>query len=706
MLTKQIATQINTEEIKFRSGQPASLEINATNYSNRLASFWLEITAAGVKQGEHPNWYRVSPGISTLNPPGDSTKFKVTIMESPIPGFVGQINLTLKIFSLELNTEERQVVRLIVERESNQRSLQLELLNPQPSFEPASTINIPFRVFNSSQKPVKVTLSLLGLNPQWFKGKTEQTFNLPPEKWLERSFQGKLPPLEDVLAGEYSFKLNTSQPQTEKLSIAGSLTILPEGTVRLKCDHPEVQIPPHRPWLPNWRSKSTSYQFDFINHSNLNQQVSFVPIPNPADCQWEISPEQSLSLKESTSLELVARVNRPWWGWRRIAEFPISGKLSDSRIPLKNEQQNLTLTVHPILPTWLQGLAGLILLGMGWWVWTAWFRLPSHQGRINAIDVNGMADRVISVADDRQIRSWEIAKFRTRSNKIIGKTPKSIRSVRYQPVNNHRVALGLQNGEVQLWDLLSKQSEPLFTFSDNRADRVLGLEFTPNSRYLFSGHGSGLILQWDLTSNHFDEPIDKPIRSKQLSPPSAIYGLAIVGREQDTLAIAGQYNDLKLWNWQSDELLTLNYRSGNQDDYITSLATAEHQPYLLATGDNQGAISLWNLRPCLAGTDPCELLDFWQDGHAEQPIRAVALNANGCSLATSGDDGKLKLWSLGSNYQRQSQYLDGAVVKKLNTKLNSIDIKQKDSQLQITTGGDDGKVRVYRQQVDDRSCSS
>ncbi|MEM6613863.1 MAG: hypothetical protein AAF652_16705, partial [Cyanobacteria bacterium P01_C01_bin.72] len=533
MLTKQIATQIDTEEIKFCAGQPVSFEIDATNYSDRLASFWLEITAAGVEQN-NSSWYRVSPGISTLNPPGDSTKFEVTILESPIAGFVGQINLTLKIFSLELNTEERQVVRLIVEREPDRRSLQLELTYPQPSFIPASEIDIPFRVYNSSQKPIQVTLSLLGLNPQWFKGKTEQTFYLPPEQWLERQFKGKLPALESALAGEYSFKLNTLQPQSEKLSVAESLTILPEGIVSLKCDRSVAQIPSHRPWLPNWRNKSASYQFDFTNHSNLNQQVNLTPVPNDIECQWEISPEQSLNLRESAALELVAKVNRPWWGWQRTEELPVAGTISDTSVPLENADQNLTLTVHPVIPLWLQGLAGLSLLGVGWWIWTALFMLPAHKGRINAIDVNGMADRAISVADDRQIRSWEIDRFQTVSNQLIGTTNKPIRSVRFQPVNNHRVALGLQNGEVQLWNLLS-ESEPLFTFSDNRADRVLGLAFTPDSRYLFSGHGSGLILQWDLTANSSSEAIDKPRLSKQLSPPSAIYSLAIVGREQNTL---------------------------------------------------------------------------------------------------------------------------------------------------------------------------
>ena len=237
MLTKQIATQIDTEEIKFRAGQPVSFEIEATNYSDRLASFWLEITAAGVEQSSS-TWYRVSPGISTLNPPGDSTKFEITILESPIVGFVGQINLTLKIFSLELNTEERQVVRLIVEREESQRSLQLELPHPQSSFKPADPVDIPLRIFNSSQKPVRVTLSLLGLNPQWFKGKTDLTFNLPPEQWSERSFKGKLPALDSVLAGEYPFKLNIVQPQTEKISVASSLNSFARGNGSLRVRSP------------------------------------------------------------------------------------------------------------------------------------------------------------------------------------------------------------------------------------------------------------------------------------------------------------------------------------------------------------------------------------------------------------------------------------------------------------------------------------
>ena len=315
-----------------------------------------------------------------------------------------------------------------------------------------------------------------------------------------------------------------------------------------------------------------------------------------------------------------------------------------------------------------------------------------------------MGDRVISVSNDRTIRRWQVAKFRPRSSKVLGSTPKSIRSVRYQPVNNNRIAVGLQNGEVQLWDLLSQSGEPLLSLSDNRADRVLDLVFTPDSQYLFSGHGSGLILQWDITTDKFGEIINKPVKSKQLSPPSAIYGLEMVG-EGETLAIAGQYNDLMLWNWQEDTLATLNYRPGGKDDYITSLATANGKPWLLATGDNQGAISLWNLQPCLKESQPCKLLDFWQNGHSERPIRSVSLSADGCYLASSGDDGRLKLWDLDATAQRKPRAIDGKVIA-VKTEYNSIDLQAINSQLQITTGNDEGRVRVYRADANNSDCQS
>lgn len=702
MLTKQINTQVNIEEISLIPGKdPVSFEITATNYSDRFASFWLEISAAGVKQETNPTWYQVTPGVSTLNPPGDTSRFQITILESPIKNFVGQINLTVKIFALELKTEERQVIRLIIERDEQANPLQLSLPTSELAFLPDGIIDIPVRLFNSSQKPLSTTLSLVGLNPRWFQGITEQSFNLAPAERREVNFQGQLPPTIETLATKYPFKIETLPSHPQAVKVGGNLTILPEGEINLECDRSEQQIPSQRPWLPNWKAKSTSYELELNNASNLKQQVALeIPQIAELDCQVEVFPsDQEIDPGENQTFALNAQIKRPWWGWQRNLNLETTVKLSDISLDKQPQSQNLDLKVHPILPLWLQGLTGLLVFATTWWLWVLLFRLNPHQARINAIDVNGLADQVISGSRDRTIRKWSIKKFRPRSSKILGKIEQPVRSLRYQPVNNNRVAVGLQNGEVQLWDLLSNSKDPLVSLVDNRADRVLGLEFTRDSRYLFSGHGSGLILQWDLSSNQFGT-IPKPIQNKQLS--FAVYALELVGQEQNTLAIAGRKNELNLWNWKQDRLFPLLYPQGGKDDYITSLATAQQQPFLLATGDNQGAISLWNLRPCLTGNEECELIDLWRDGHQTEPIRSISLSADGCHLATTGSDRQLKLWSLNKNYKRQPKLIDGQIITKLKTKLNSVDIKTINSQLQITTGGDDGKVRVYREKVE--SC--
>ena len=102
MKTNLITTDISTTELTFKPGESAvSFEINAINYSDRFASFQVEVLAAGTDENLAPNWYILSPEICTKKPPGDSTQFLVKIIDSPLPGFVGQMNLTVRVFSIE-----------------------------------------------------------------------------------------------------------------------------------------------------------------------------------------------------------------------------------------------------------------------------------------------------------------------------------------------------------------------------------------------------------------------------------------------------------------------------------------------------------------------------------------------------------------------------------------------------------------------------
>ncbi|MGA9381496.1 MAG: hypothetical protein WBV73_22280, partial [Phormidium sp.] len=348
-----------------------------------------------------------------------------------------------------------------------------------------------------------------------------------------------------------------------------------------------------------------------------------------------------------------------------------------------------------IIPVWLQLVPGLLLLGLLIW----WWMLPDgHTAPVRSVKFNGLADWVVSGSDDQSIRLWQVQDKNIKHFQVLGKNQidKAVRVVRYRPLDNNIVAIGLENGEIQLWDLLTKKAKKLVSKKD---DRVFGLEFTKDSHYLFSGHGNNLVLQWDLQN------IDRLPETSQILPTPnelkidfTVSDIALVGNESKHLAIAGRFNQLVLWDW-TDKINVIPrvipyFNSGGQDDYITSISVANNNPNLMAVADNQGNISLWNLTECLADNKiECQKLDNWS---VDSPVRSISLSANGCYLTSVGDDQKLMLWPLSKNQQRSTQFAQGIKLKQFPKKLNSVDLKLVGKHLLIVTGSDDNEVRLDR----------
>ncbi|NER83989.1 MAG: hypothetical protein F6K42_31490 [Leptolyngbya sp. SIO1D8] len=128
------------------------------------------------------------------------------------------------------------------------------------------------------------------------------------------------------------------------------------------------------------------------------------------------------------------------------------------------------------------------------------------------------------------------------------------------------------------------------------------------------------------------------------------------------------------------------------------METAEEFPLLLAAGDSQGYVSLWNLETCLAAVNQCEPVDEWL-AHGGQAVRSVALSADGCHLVSGGDDGRARLWQLSGAGERRLDWADrdtGDVLRRSRKPLNSVDIRQQARQLLVVSGGDDRTVRLNR----------
>jgi WD40 repeat protein len=273
-------------------------------------------------------------------------------------------------------------------------------------------------------------------------------------------------------------------------------------------------------------------------------------------------------------------------------------------------------------------------------------------------------------------------------------------------------------------------------------DRVFGLAFAKDSRFLYSGHGSGRILEWNLESGN-----KKPVRQAVVDfSISAMAMSEIAG--QKLLLIAGRYNQLALWDLRSGFLYHVRYRYqtdsslpssqkqpetkesfASQQQYIESMAAVKST---LATADNQGYISLWDLseRRCRTSSKPiakqknitlftrsqfCDLplLNQWQDGHQKKPVRSVAFTNDGCYLASTGDDGRVMIWLLAASGRRVSETEDNKnrtsiEIAKINTRLNSVDAVVNQNMLLIASDDYDNQIRFYRinEQNLNRTCQS
>ncbi len=713
MAVKLINAKISAQTLTFKpGGSPATFEVTVVNDSNQFSSFQLEIIAAGSNSNLGANWYTISPAVSAKIPPGDSTRFLITITDTPVAGFVGKMNMVVRIFSLELREEDRQLLRLVIVPGTGTVPMQLKLPIREFTAQPEGRIEILVNIYNPSQLPANISLRILGLVSKWVLN-PEQNLKIPPGEEISTSFFCQLPSAKEVPSQSYAFTVEANRVDgTPGISPEGVINIQPAGEIDFQCFPLQRQIPVNRLWLPQWRKNSTNYQFEYHNASNISS-LAGIEVSNADEkqrpCVLEIHPE-TVELKpgETEQLELVVSQRRRWFGWTQKLGFIVQSRIPDlpGNVNVKNEKHILKLTIHPILHPWLQLVLIVLLLFLVWSI--SWLNPESpffgHKRSVASVEFNGTGQEAISGSKDQSIIKWNVSGLANPlinpyAGKMSENINKSVRVVRYKPVNNDVIAAGLENGEIQIWDAISGDKKPKIIFSSKKDDRVFDLRFSQSSRYLFSGHGSGLVLQWDIedallssnTSSKDSIKLNNPLVMKKFD--HAIYSMALAGKDKDNLVVGQRHNNLDIWNWKQDKIVKIPYKpNGAQDDYIVSLASAAYKPSLLAVADNQGKISLWNMQSCLDKNGSCQVIDQWVDGHRGKPVRSVALSSDGCYLVSGGDDNRVVLWPLTKEGKRE--LLTGEEVLSGNYKFNSVDIKMVKKQILVLSGDDRKQVRL------------
>lgn len=748
-MNSSLSAAVFPRQLKLKTGRPSAIfTVTVTNESPKFASFQIEMIAPGYALDTNRTWYVTEPKVSTKKPPGDQTEFTVSIIDTPTPGYVGRLELMVRIFSVDFRDETRQPLSIDVE--PGESYLTTELPIPKLQVYPRNPIEIPVKLFNPRRQVADVSLNIQGIDPDWFPNGTYQQIQVLAGQQAVAHFICQPPSPLNAPCTEYPFTVEALPADGSGTEVKGTVEVLPAGFVEFTCEQRLLQIPPKRRFSLSLKSEPATYKCFLENNSNLWQDIELVPEGRDRQrCNVDILPEQIiLDPAEKIDVDFIVHRRRPWLGLARrlLLEAVVNLKSSDnknSQVVPNPHAQLLELRVLPIIPPWLQAALILLLLLL-LWLW-ANAKPPRHLEPVTTVQISGDAGTVLSGSRDQTIRRWRVNDDVIEDAGILAKTGKAVRVIRYRPERNNVVAAGLENGEIQFWDILTRKK--LNVLSLAKDDRVFGLAFSRDSQRLYSGHGSGRILEWNLESGS-----QKPVRQAVVDFSISALAMSDIGGQR-LLLISGRYDQLALWDLTTGLLYSVRYRHeanaasssntvqsfSSQQQYIGSIATMNST---LATADNQGYLSLWDLskRSCKASQSQnpqkdgskqskspqkgvtlftrsqfCDLplLNQWQDGHQTKPVRSVAFTNNGCYLASAGDDGRVMIWPLTTLGRRvaeseESKTKTSIQVAQLNTRLNSVDAIVNQNKLLVASDDYNNQIRFYRldEQSLNPSCQS
>jgi hypothetical protein len=572
-MSNLVRVDVSKKKVILDDTVDREFQVTVTNLSNKFASFEIELETkfdvSYSSNGTHNNadsysnikWYIVEPEICAKLQPGDNTCFRIVVNKAPIPAYDTTIELLLKVFSVEYEHLFSSSTILLEIRQPEQ-PLKIDLPCKDIKAYPGDNVDFPVVVTNFSSNFQEVDVILQLDNTDWQNKSVVESVSLTSGESKQIILQLKLPNQikTDTTASYFKVSVKYKSQDNDSDSDGGIISILPYGEVIL--EFPVIKqkitsnfIKPFKVFNKN-NSSSVGYPVKLQNKSNLQQQVKFEFLNNdnqPLEHQPVVRQPIILEQGNDSSLNniveekmTVMHHQHRWGGMRKffIKVIPIIANPKTNevtkQIQAKPSTQILELEIYPIIPWWLIlgcGLLGILLL---------WFLSPRrnlHNAPVYSVRLIGNASTVISGSSDTNIRRWQVNSCNwfqpdcslQNQGEITNAEPISkqpIRVIREIPAHEGQIAAGLENGTIQFWQVSPPQS--IGNAIKNTNDRVFDLDFTKDSKYLFSGHGSGKLRQWDV-----NQVLTQPNTTVNQLPVNEVQFIAAIS----TLSVVKNLND-------------------------------------------------------------------------------------------------------------------------------------------------------------------
>jgi len=253
-------------------------------------------------------------------------------------------------------------------------------------------------------------------------------------------------------------------------------------------------------------------------------------------------------------------------------------------------------------------------------------RWTAHEDGVTAVAWHPNGDRAFTGGADGSLIIWDMASNTALVEEKIHDG--AIIDIAFSP-NGTMVALASEDGKISLVDVASGETVRLL---EGHEDAVLDVSFSPDGQQLVSGGVDMLVLLWDVTTGKILNSFPGHTRS--------VTGVDFV--DQGGAILSGSEDQtFRKWDIASGEQLQLR-----------QLGDSAEAMALSPDGDTVIRVSSWTIY--LWDTGQFEAPAQKLAGHEGLMIHDLSFNLDGKIALSAGDDGTVRVWSLGESDVQQT----------------------------------------------------
>ena len=248
-----------------------------------------------------------------------------------------------------------------------------------------------------------------------------------------------------------------------------------------------------------------------------------------------------------------------------------------------------------------------------------------------------------------------------------------VNAVSYGP-KGELIATASSDRTIKIWD---REGKLLFTLTGHQ-DRVTDLTFAPNGKFLASASADNTIRLWSIANDRV-QPLHQ-IKGHQDWVTSVAFS-----PESDIIASASRDGKIEIWQLDGTKIHTLSAHQGWVNDvtfspYITN-RSANNQTesyYLLASSGEDGTIKLWSVNQ----NSSKQIQNIQGD---EERVRQLTFSPDGSKIVAACENGIVRLWRVA----------DGSLLNYYPTKAEINDLSYSPDGQLLATAGANGRVNIW-----------